>query len=279
MAVLYSVVKMLSKVRSKKSKDQQDSSTEAEDTFTESSDEELVAVLSNPVIPNAALEQLQARVTILEDRFKLFQDNLMDDSAYQTDVTDLTGWLAQMENKIAGNSEDIAAAQECDVDSGKGKSEKPEETGAEKETKVVEKPKRTKEEAVVERLEEEAGFSKEIEDILYEGAVEEVSSQVILSAPELQATNEKLKNLAFTLNEQLHGLRDKVFLVDHELKRMAKGVEFALMRAKVAGANEMVSNQFMLIFSFPLLNVYSGIFRCSEMVYLFCYSVYFEFLI
>ncbi|XP_053385599.1 myosin-3-like isoform X3 [Mercenaria mercenaria] len=239
---LGSVVTVLSKVRSKNEK-QAASSTDT-DTLTESSDDEqLFAAFGGHSMSNIALSALQQRLTILEDRFKLFQENLLDDSAYQTDVADLTGWLAEMENRIAGNTEDITAANESDVDSGKGKSEKPDEKPAEKETKpVVEKPKKTKEDAVVERLEEEAELKHEIEEIFCDATVVEVSSQVMLSAPELQATNEKLKNLAFTLNEQLHGLRDKVFLVDHELKRMAKGVEFALMRSKVAGANEMDSD-------------------------------------
>jgi hypothetical protein len=241
---------MLSKVCTTKSSHQPDSSTETEateatETNTVSAEDELVAVLSASAVSNAALEALQERVIALEEQFKSFKENLMDDTAYQTDVSDLNGWLARMESKIATNNDDIATTQESDVDSGKGRSEKPEETTTKKETKVIEKPKKAKEDAVIERLEEEAGFSREMDEILCDGPVVEVSSQVILSAPELQATNEKLKNLGYTLNEQLHALRDKVFLVDHELKRMAKGVEFALMRSKAAGNSDMVSKWFI----------------------------------
>lgn len=224
----------------------QEDSQPLSSTDTKSADEEIWSAISGFSLPStAALNAFHHRLEILEDRFKMFQKNLIDDGVYQSDVTDLTDWLAQMENKIAGNVENISLTNESDVDSGRGKSEKPDEKRDEKATKSrPEKPKKAKEEAVAERLEEEAELKHVIEEILFDGAVTEVSSQVMLSAPELQATNEKLKNLALTLNEQLHSLRDKVFLVDHELKRMAKGVEFALMRAKAAGTSDMVSHQF-----------------------------------
>ena len=178
--------------------------------------------------------ELLDRIIALEDRFKSFQEVLIDDSAYagSSDVTDLTSWLGQMETKIAGHSLEPSVVEESDVGSEKPESQKPEKAEERRESL---KPK----EEVEERFEEEQGIIQTIEEILTEPT--EISSQMLLSAPELQATNERLKALAHNLNDQLHSLRDKVFLLDHELKRMAKGVEFALMRAKFAGANEMVS--------------------------------------
>lgn len=232
---LNSVVTLLSKVRGKKTP-----ALSSEEI--ESSDEDAIAAFHRTSTQDIALSSIQQRLGVLEDRFKLFQENLMDDSAYQTDVTDLTSWLAQMENKIAGNDAEITSAkEESDVDSGREKSVVTEAKKEEKKEKKEAPAKPKKEDAVVERLEEEAEIKQALDEIFNED-LDEVSSQVMLSAPELQATNEKLKSLAYNLNEQLHALRDKVFLVDHELKRMAKGVEFALMRAKVAGANEMVSS-------------------------------------
>ena len=183
----------------------------------------------------ACNSELLSRIAALEERFKSFQEVLIDDSAYagSSDVTDLTSWLGQMETKIAGHNLDPSATEESDVGSEQPESQKSEKKEEKKE------PVKKKEEEVEERLDEEKGIIQTIEELLAEPT--EISSQMLLSAPELQATNERLKALAHNLNDQLHGLRDKVFLLDHELKRMAKGVEFALMRAKFAGVNEMVS--------------------------------------
>ncbi|KAL3876979.1 hypothetical protein ACJMK2_034749 [Sinanodonta woodiana] len=54
-------------------------------------------------------------------------------------------------------------------------------------------------------------------------------------------TNQKIRDLASILNEQLHIVREKVFVIDHQLRQMAKGVEFALFRARAIGTSDMDS--------------------------------------
>ncbi|WAQ96893.1 QRIC2-like protein [Mya arenaria] len=248
-----SVVAMVSKIRMKKHYG--DTST---DTEKESSDEENIG----DFMPYN-MQVFEERLKVLEDRFRLFQQNIIDDSAYQSEVTDLSGWLAQMESKIQGNR-DTSSPEESEVNSGKEEAkpaekaeeakpaekdeeakpaEKAEEAKEPKQEEQVDKKKKKQEESVAERLNEEAELRHELEVILDENDIQVTSSQILLSAPELQATNEKLKKMAYSLNDQLHSLRDQVFLVDQEIKRMAKGVEFALMRAKVAGGrNDMDSD-------------------------------------
>ena len=58
---------------------------------------------------------------------------------------------------------------------------------------------------------------------------------------DLVISNNKVRTLAYVLNDQLHNVREQIFTLDQELKKMAKGVEFALMRAKYAGMSELVS--------------------------------------
>jgi G:T-mismatch repair DNA endonuclease (very short patch repair protein) len=86
---------------------------------------------------------------------------------------------------------------------------------------------------------------------------------VKLSAPELEATNERLKNLACALNDQLRRLRDKISVVDQELKKMAKGVKFSITRARLDGVKDMVSPQFFLFSSFY---AYGCIFRIFSQI-------------
>ena len=238
-----SIVALLSKIRRSRGYTT-DSSTTDTDTAIESSSEELLSAYQDSQQGGfAAYDELAKKVAALEERFRSLQELLADDSAYSSDVTDLASWLGQMETKIAGH---IAEPTEEEVDSGKDESIKTEKTEEKKELP----PKRveTKEKVVEERLGEEHDIKEEIDEIL--GGISAVNSQMMLSAPELQATNDRLKKLAHNLNDQLHGLRDKVFLLDHELKRMAKGVEFALMRAKFAGANEMVSVYILFCYIF-----------------------------
>ncbi|XP_052261952.1 centriolin-like isoform X3 [Dreissena polymorpha] len=250
MNFLGNVVNVLSKARHHAKHHHADTTPETTDTETsELSDEEIFSNIVAVPVPNFAV--LDSRLKILEDRFKLFQESILSDSAYDSDVTDLTSWLSHMENKIA-SSLNLTTPEESDVDSKKesDKFDKVEERKPvvempkkAKEEKVGEKEKpkkKRKEEAVAERMEEEAGFKQSLALIL-EDRNQQVSSPILLSSPDLEATNEKIKQLAFNLNDQLHSLRDKVFLVDHELKRMSKGVEFALMRTKVVGGHDMDS--------------------------------------
>ena len=233
-------------------------STDTETAVESSTSEEMIAIFQDS--DSAGYSELNSRIAALEDRFKSFQEVLIDDSAYagSSDVTDLTSWLGQMESKIAGHSLEPSVIEESDIGS-----EKPEPERKKSEEKK--EPVRKKEEEIVEeRLEEEKMITETIEEILAEPT--EVSSQMLLSAPELQATNDRLKNLAHSLNDQLHGLRDKVFLLDHELKRMAKGVEFALMRAKFAGMNEMVSSFEVCSFWWSKIIVHNIIVICIDVI-------------
>ena len=209
-------------------------------------------------------ELLDTRLKLLEDRFQLFQKSILDDTQFQAEVTDLTSWLSQMENKIAGNldvqEEEQDMGEEEEV-TGKAEEAETETEGTEKKNKKEkkkEKKQSEREEAVIERLEQEAELKHDLDSILDASDTSYMSSPMTGSlGPELYATNERLKKLAYNLNDQLHSLRDKVFLVDHELKRMAKGVEFALMRAKVSGADDMVSSHSYstLLFSYKLLSL------------------------
>ena len=233
-----SVIALLSKIRKSAS-----TGTDT-DTTIESSSEELLSAYQASQGSFEAYDELAKRIALLEERFKTIQEVLVDDSAYSSDVGDLTSWLAQMENKIASHVPD-QPTEEVEIESEKVESIKPEEK---KEQPVAKKVEVKEKEVVEERLDEEQELKAEIEEILRD--VSDVDSQMLLSAPELQATNDRLKKLAHTLNEQLHHLRDKVFLLDHELKRMSKGVEFALLRAKLAGANDMVSPYSLVVFNF-----------------------------
>lgn len=206
-------------------------------TDTESSpSEEVLAAFQES--QGDTVPELAERLLALEERFQKFHETLLDDSAYESsDVTDLTSWLGQMEDKIASQIKlQPSVAEESNV------SEKPMENQEEH----VEK---TDKEKVKERVAEERQIAEDLGDIV--GSATDIDSQMFISAPELQATNERLKKLASSLNDQLHSLRDKVFLLDNELKRMAKGVEFALMRAKFAGANDMVSQYSVLLWIHP----------------------------
>ena len=231
------MVTVLSKIRQKSS--QQVSSEGKTDTDIEpSSSEEIMAAIQGDQTTTIALTSLQERLGMLEDRFKLFQGMLLDDSAYHSDMSDLTSWLAQMESKIADNLTDMGSVEEPEepetsqVEEVKKKPSVDKHFESTKEEKPEPPKKRKPREEVEERLTEEEAYKQDLDEILEDSA---------LVVPELNETNDKLKKLAYSLNDQLHGLRDKVFLVDQELKRMAKGVEFALMRAKVAGISEMVS--------------------------------------
>lgn len=236
-----------------------------------------------------AIDCLTQKVSSLEDKLKLFQDMVMDDSAYQSQVSDLNSWLEQQKNRpdpladlydTSDSVQNIHSGSESKADQRDTKMEKKEskaevkkkeskveqpattkttdgsEKAKKKDSSAKEKPKRDSGEVAkpnsppkTERSEDSKernhDFEQEIMTIFEEEYTEIVSvagsPERPFSSAELQHANNKLKNLAFVLNDQLVSVRDKIFGLDHELKRMAKGVEFALMRAKVAGMNELVS--------------------------------------
>lgn len=211
----------------------------------------------------------------------------MDDSAYQSQVSDLNSWLEQQKNRpdpladlydTSDSVQNIHSGSESKADQRDTKMEKKEskaevkkkeskveqpattksadgsEKAKKKDISVKEKPKRDevakpdsppKKERSEDSKERNHDYEHEIMTIFEEEYTEIVSivesPERPFSSAELQQANNKLKNLAFVLNDQLVSVRDKIFCLDHELKRMAKGVEFALMRAKVAGMNELVS--------------------------------------
>ncbi|KAK3090824.1 hypothetical protein FSP39_014944 [Pinctada imbricata] len=76
----------------------------------------------------------------------------------------------------------------------------------------------------------------------YKPDLEEVSEIQDELGNDLSQANDRIKTLALILNNQLHTIRDKIFALDNDLKRMAKGVEFALLRAKVAGMSDLDSD-------------------------------------
>lgn len=252
LAFLASVITLVSKLRRTQTAVSMDAETDTDTAIESSTSEELLAAYTESQLGGSAqVEMLTQRMAALEDRLKTFQETLLDDSAYaSSDVTDLTSWLGQMENKIAGHitepstadEEESAKLESTAVDE-QAKKDKEKEKEKEKEEK-----QKKKDEAVAERVDAEQEIKQGLEEILED--ISTISSQTMLSAPDLQATNERVKKLAYNLNDQMHQIRDKVFLLDHELKRMAKGVEFALMRAKVSGINEMVSlDSYLLYFS------------------------------
>lgn len=237
-----------------------------------------------------AIDCLTQKVSSLEDKLKLFQDMVMDDSAYQSQVSDLNSWLEQQKNRpdpladlydTSDSVQNIHSGSESKADQRDTKMEKKEskaevkkkeskveqpattkttdgsEKAKKKDSSAKEKPKRDSGEVAkpdsppkTERSEDSKernhDFEQEIMTIFEEEYTEIVSvagsPERPFSSAELQHANNKLKNLAFVLNDQLVSVRDKIFGLDHELKRMAKGVEFALMRAKVAGMNELDSD-------------------------------------
>nr|XP_019924672.2 uncharacterized protein LOC105332741 isoform X2 [Crassostrea gigas] len=235
-----------------------------------------------------AIDCLTQKVSNLEDKLKVFQDMVMDDSAYQSQVSDLNSWLEQQKNRpdpladlydTSDSVQNIHSGSESKADQRDTKMEKKEskaevkkkeskveqpattksadgsEKAKKKDISVKEKPKRDevakpdsppKKERSDDSKERNHDCEHEIMTIFEEEYTEIVSivesPERPFSSAELQQANNKLKSLAFVLNDQLVSVRDKIFGLDHELKRMAKGVEFALMRAKVAGMNELDSD-------------------------------------
>ncbi|XP_078317091.1 uncharacterized protein LOC111119255 isoform X3 [Crassostrea virginica] len=244
-----------------------------DDSFTKLHAHELQAI---------AIDCLGQKVSTLEDKLKVFQEMVMDDSAYQSQVSDLNSWLEQQKNRpdpLADLYDTSDSNQNIHSGSGSKADQRDSKVMEKKESKAEVKRKESKaddtaktaddsqkakqgEVSKKEKVKKESGeespskkersdeskernydFEQEIMTIFEEEYTEIVpvadTPERPASSAELQVANYKLKNLAFVLNDQLVAVRDKIFVLDHELKRMAKGVEFALMRAKVAGMNEL----------------------------------------
>ena len=258
-----------------------------DDSFTKLHAHELQAI---------AIDCLGQKVSTLEDKLKVFQEMVMDDSAYQSQVSDLNSWLEQQKNRpdpLADLYDTSDSNQNIHSGSGSKADQRDSKVMEKKESKAEVKKKESKaddtaktaddsqkakqgEVSKKEKVKKDSGeespsrkersdeskernydFEQEIMTIFEEEYTEIVpvadTPERPASSAELQVANYKLKHLAFVLNDQLVAVRDKIFVLDHELKRMAKGVEFALMRAKVAGMNELVSTVIFHILSVKLI--------------------------
>jgi len=253
------------------------SESDASGTDSSDTDGQEIFEINRQELQSIALDALSQKVQILEDRLKVFQDMVMDDSAYQSDVSDLKSWLTNMENRpdpladleITSSDKDIASKSpptevaakssshtpptqkksEKSVKSPKKTEKKKEEEGEKKETKATRSE---------ESLQRNMNFELDIMNVFTqppttEGDTEDqqqptdVQMTGYIAGAELATTNNKIKTLAVVLNDQLHSMRDKIFTLDHDLKRMARGVEFALLRAKVAGMNDLVSVNLLML--------------------------------
>lgn len=213
-----------------------------------------------------AIDALSNKVTVMEDRLKVFQDMMMDDSAYQSDVSELRSWLTGMEQRqdpfadleITSSENDIPPKPPTPQKS--TSSEKPQ---PKPEAKPEVKPEVKKEKEIPPKNKKASSaenvvnmkFEQEIMDIFTkasadaESQAEEMKKEIDISSEELAKANSKIRTLAVVLNDQLQDVRDKIFTLDHDLKRMARGIEFALLRSKVAGMNDLVSFHFFFLSS------------------------------
>ena len=199
-------------------------SKDGEGEVQHASSSELLLLQHEKEMQAIAMETITRKVEILEDRFKLFQEMAVGDNAYQNNVSNLKSWLNTMENR---------------PDPLEGLSQSPSDTAKEEEEEE-------EEEDIVHNVEQggtPASLRQELMEIFTKEHVEEIEDQ---SSPvevvgDIIICNNKLKILAYIVNDQLHNVRDKIFTLDQDLKKMAKGVEFAMLRAKFAdGSNEMV---------------------------------------
>ncbi|XP_060066599.1 glutamine-rich protein 2-like [Ylistrum balloti] len=221
------------------------------DETTETDSQEMLEELNKQELMAIAIDALSNKVTVLEDRLKVFQDMMMDDSAYQSDVSELRSWLTGMENRQDPFADLDVTSSENDIPTKppspkvSSSSEKPEVKTEADETKEKESPQTKKKKASSTENVVNMKFEQEIMDIFtksssdVEGQVDEVK---MMASEELTKANNKIQTLAVVLNDQLQDVRDKIFTLDHDLKRMARGIEFALLRSKVAGTNDLDSD-------------------------------------
>lgn len=239
--------------------------TSSDSEMQEPTNESMMADVHEREMQKIAMEALLQKVNMLEDRFRVLQEmSVSDDSAYQSDVSDLKGWLTQMEKRedpLAGMRTTVSVTPPSSTEPKK----KPSDEDAIVET--TSEPAASKSEELKKQYNEK--FTAEIMEIFEALDQPEEPSPMtppnteelpVQSPVALYDTNKKIKALAQVLNDQLHTLRDKLFALDHDLKRMAKGVEFALHRAKGGGMSDMVSNiqslyQNLYTLAFPPLSL------------------------
>lgn len=241
--------------------------SETDGELTSSSQEDLQD-LNKQELMAIAIDALSNKVTVMEDRLKVFQDMMMDDSAYQSDVTDLRSWLTGMENRpdpfadleITTSENEIPAkpptpkASVHEVKKEPVKETKPE-------PKKEHPPENEKKEQKVSSTENllNIKLEQDIMDIFTKSATEaedqivEIKEMLNVSSDDMVKAHNKIRTLAVVLNDQLQDVREKIFTLDHDLKRMARGVEFALLRSKVAGMNDLVSSLLFLLCFFQSL--------------------------
>ena len=214
--------------------------------------EELIAdALSDKNFDSPIIRAMEQRLNIMDDRLRILQNNFLEQQMDMGSFGNLASWLAQADTHRTS----MPAFDDEDEESGKGKSDKTlkhEESVTSKTniSNIKIMGNKSKQDIVPVRFDEEAKIRQDLEGIMNEDIdMTETSSQVILSVPELQATNQKLKKLGQHMDQQLHSLRDKTFFLEQELKRMAKGVEFALVRSHMGGASDTVS-LLLLFYSF-----------------------------
>lgn len=248
---LGSVISIISKVKDKK-------------TYIRNVTEEIIATtMADKNYDSPVVLAIEKRLMILENNYHLLQEAVMEQADYDRGVGNLANWLVNMESKVSRNMNEIQAitdADEVGLDMRKGSFDKSvrfdEQMSKGKEDRKLDES--TRKDSIAQSTTDEVDVRGSVECIMAEEVeVTQTTSQVTLLAPELQATNERLKKLGLHLSEQLHNLRDKVFVVDHELKRMAKGVEFALLRTKMSGGTDMVSFSFSS-FSVPFISFSSS---------------------
>ncbi|XP_021348670.1 glutamine-rich protein 2-like isoform X2 [Mizuhopecten yessoensis] len=234
-----------------------ESSSGGETTETDSQEE--LEELNKHELTAIAIDALSNKVTVMEDRLKVFQDMMMDDSAYQSDVTDLRSWLTGMEQRPDPLADLEMTTSENDITpkppspkvstSVEKTPVKAEEVEPEvKETKGKESPPANKKKVSSGENLANVKFEQDIMDIFtrntsdVDGQVEDMKNMMNMSSEEISKANNKIRTLAAVLNDQLQDVRDKIFTLDHDLKRMARGIEFALLRSKVAGTNDLDSD-------------------------------------
>lgn len=227
---MYAVVRAAKKFKEKRRVSFAESSDDSGLEAKEASSAELLLLQHEKEMKAIAMESLKTKVESLEDRLKLLQDMVMGDSAYQNNVSDLKTWLTDMENRpdpLEGLMSESSSEQEIT---------------SEREITPVEVITKKSEVKIEEK--DPSHFEQDMMDIFSKDPGHRDSSEgstVIVG--DIVISNTKLRILAYVLNDQLHNVRDKIFTLDQELKKMAKGVEFALLRAKVAGMGEMVSKK------------------------------------
>lgn len=201
----------------------------------------------------SALQDLKIKVESLEEKVRLFQNLFQEDSGYGSDFSGLKSFLTDVEthsNKILEDISQISQDSEKLIEDKDGKDETPEKAGSQKRISVSEESKKHSYDILsifgmgsFASSQTNASLAALLEkpSVEMEAITEGDNGDLHQLSSEMNTTNQKLKQLATVLNGQLRTMRTKVGTLDQEMRRMAKGVEFALLRTKVAGASNMVS--------------------------------------